>query len=121
MTPVDHNEPGRDPTGNTGQARAWDRFVAPWLRWPSRPRGPEQNDGDGGGGREVLVRILIAIVWFPIQITLSLIFATGGIFFVLIFGVVLGPFAGIYFLVRHLLRDSAGQAEQGAVDDGSPP
>lgn len=86
-------------------------MVPAWLRWPSKPRGNEADDREDGDGRAVLVRILIAIVWMPIQITLSLVFATGGIFFVLILGVVLGPFVGAFFLIRHLLREGSGQPE----------
>ena len=67
--------------------------------------------GEGDGDRGVALRILMTVVWLPIQITLSLIFATGGIFFLLIAGVLFGPFVGLYFLVRHLVRGSSAERD----------
>lgn len=69
-----------------------------WL-WPS-------EDSERGEDRAVVIQILIAIVWLPIQITLSLLFATGGLFLLLILGIVLAPFIGLFFLIRHLVRGS---------------
>lgn len=69
-----------------------------WL-WPSM-------DTERGEDRAVVIQVLIAVVWLPIQITLSLLFATGGMFLLLILGIVLAPFIGLFFLVRHLVRRS---------------
>lgn len=70
--------------------------------------------GDAGeGDRGVFVRVLLTMLWLPVQITLSLIFATGGIFFLLIAGVILGPFVGLYFLIRHLVRKPADEESDG--------
>lgn len=78
------------------------------------------ND-DSTDERAVLVRILLAIVWAPIQIVLSLFFATGGIFLLLILGLVVGPFVGLFFLVRRgvrrLNRERGGR--DGASDNAS--
>lgn len=63
------------------------------------------------GDRAVFVRMLLMIVWLPFQITLSLIFATGGIFFVLVLGLVFGPFVGLYFLIRKGLEAEDRQAK----------
>ena len=84
--------------------------------------------GDGGSSREVaerddralLLRILAAVVWLPIQVTLGLFFATGGIFFVLLLGIVAGPFIGLYFLVQHLLRRDTTDVRPGS-DAGEDP
>lgn len=67
--------------------------------------------------RATLGRILFAVVWMPIQITLSLIFAAGGIMLVLILGLALGPFIGLFFLLRHLLRQ--GRSGPGDVEPTS--
>lgn len=80
------------------------RRLFPWI-WP----GDEKESP--GEGRGLLVRILIIIIWVPIQITLSLIFATGGMFFVLIFGIILAPFAGLFFLIRHMVREPGDEIE----------
>lgn len=70
------------------------------------------DESGGGEGRAVLVRVLIAIVWLPIQVTLSLLFATGGMFLLLILGIVLAPFIGGFFLIRHLVRSSSPDVEK---------
>lgn len=74
------------------------RRVFEWL-WPSM-------DTERGEDRAVVVQVLIAIVWLPIQITLSLVFATGGLFLLLILGILLSPFIALFFLIRHLARGS---------------
>lgn len=68
-------------------------------------------------GDSIVLRILIAVVWVPIQVTLSLLFATGGLFLVLILGIALSPFIGLFFLVRWGLRKE-GEA---SVDEDAAP
>lgn len=80
------------------------RRLFSWI-WPGDGKKPASE------GRGLLVRILIIVIWVPIQITLSLIFATGGMFFVLIFGIILAPFAGLFFLVRHMVRGPGDETE----------
>ena len=102
-------------------ATAWLRRGFGWIwrrgRVAADPTaGQEHADTEAG----ILLRILIAAVWLPIQITLALFFATGGIFFVLIFGMLAGPFVALYFLIRHLLRsDPNGNAPE-ATANGDP-
>lgn len=64
----------------------------------------KQRSASEEGGREVARNILVAVFWIPIQITLSLIFATGGMFLLLVLGLVLSPFIGLFFLIRSIIR-----------------
>lgn len=67
--------------------------------------------------RAALGRMLFVVVWMPIQITLSLIFGVGGIMLVLILGLVLAPFIGLFLLLRRLLRR---RSEAGCSERNSP-
>lgn len=72
----------------------------------TRPDGSEKSPtGDAGA---LIGRILFAMVWMPIQIAVSLFFATGGLMLLLLLGillaVLLGPFVGLFMLVRSLVR-----------------
>lgn len=82
-----------------------------WLRQPFEWIWRTEESG-GGEGRAVLVRVLIAVVWLPIQLTLSLLFATGGMFLLLILGMLLAPFIGVFFLIRHLVRSTSPDVEK---------
>lgn len=77
----------------------WLRRAFDWI-WRS-------DESGYGEGRALLARVLIAIVWLPIQLTLSLLFATGGLFLLLILGMVLAPFIGLFLLIRHLVRSTS--------------
>lgn len=90
--------------GANGPSPHWLRQTFDWI-W----RTDESGDGEG---RAVLVRVMIAIVWLPIQLTLSLLFATGGMFLLLILGMVLAPFIGVFFLIRHLVRSTSPDVEK---------
>ncbi len=72
-----------------------------WLRRPfegvRRRRDPE-DDADG-----TLGRIVVTILWLPIQLSIMMLFAAGGILFLLLIGLALVPFAGLFLLVRRLL------------------
>ena len=74
------------------------------MRWLRRVFDWIWRTDVGGEDRAALVRVLIAIVWLPVQVTLSLLFATGGIFLLLMLGIVVAPFVGAISLIRHLLR-----------------
>lgn len=84
----------------------WLRRLPGWARTKDEQEAAEE--------RAILGRVLFAVVWVPIQVTLSLFFATGGIFLLLILGLVLGPFVGLFLLVRHVVRRPA--REPGAGD-----
>lgn len=85
----------------------------PGLRVPRLLRPPRVEVNDAG--RAVLLRILIAIFWIPVQITLSLLFATGAMFLVLTLGLVLAPFVGAWFLGRRVVRRWRGRRRGGVA------
>lgn len=61
---------------------------------------------------EVGLKILVAVIWVPIQITLSLLFATGGLFLLVILGIVFSPLIGLFFLARWAVRRGRGDADE---------
>lgn len=83
------------------------------------------TDAPGGAGsdREDLARMLIAAIWMPIQITLSLIFATGGIFLLLVLGIIFSPLIGLYFLIRRSAgpKENPDETTDSAADAVPPP
>ena len=93
--------PVADDPGNGPLRRSWRRFTR--IGWSAG------REGDRTETRALLVRILIAGIWIPVQVTLSLLFATGGILLLLILGLILGPVIGLVFLVRHLVRGAADE------------
>jgi hypothetical protein len=74
----------------------WRRRLPDWAR----PR----DEQEAAEERAILGRILFAMVWLPIQLTLSLFLAAGGMFLLLVLGLVLGPFVGLFLLIRRLVR-----------------
>jgi hypothetical protein len=84
--------------------------------WPRRlsARARAKDDQEAAEERAILGRILFAMVWVPIQVTLSLFLATGGMFLLLVLGLVLGPFVGLFLLIRRLVRGPAPDPEGGS-------
>ena len=89
------------------------RWLRPLFAWARR------TDAPASESRAVLARVLFAAVWLPIQITLSLLFATGGLFLLLILGMALAPFVGGFLLIRHLAR--GGERVRGGSTTGARP
>lgn len=78
------------------------------------------DEDQGGDDRALLVQILVAVVWLPIQLILSLLFATGGMFLLLILGMVLAPFIGVFFLIRHLVRSTGSDHREPINSEDRP-
>lgn len=72
-------------------------------------------EAESTDARYLVRRILFTVVWLPIQLTLSMIFATGGILIVLSLGILLSPLLGIAFLVRRAMRGSERDGEAGPM------
>jgi hypothetical protein len=58
--------------------------------------------------RQALTKIAIAVFWIPFQITMSLIFATGGLFVLAMVALALSPFVGLFLLARWAVRLATG-------------
>ncbi len=69
------------------------------IQWFRPPEGSGARDD-----RALLGRILFAMIWMPIQVVLSLFIATGGLMLLLVLGILLSPFIGLFLLVRYLVR-----------------
>jgi hypothetical protein len=90
----------------TSDIGVWLRRLSGWTRTKDEEEAAEE--------RAILGRILFAMVWVPIQVTLSLFLATGGMFLLLVLGLVLGPFVGLFLLIRRLVRGPAPEPEGGS-------
>lgn len=71
---------------------------------PRFPRSATAADDEPLSGWAVVSRILFAIIWLPIQISIMLLFGTGGIMLLLLLAFALTPFVGLALLIRRLLR-----------------
>lgn len=74
------------------------------IRPPRFPRSATAADDEPLTGWAVVSRILFAMIWLPIQISIMLLFATGGIMLLLMLALALAPFAGLALLIRRLVR-----------------
>lgn len=74
-----------------------------------------QLETESTDARYLVRRILFTVVWLPVQLTLSMIFATGGILIVLSLGVLLSPLLALVFLIRRAMRGSASGSAGGLM------
>lgn len=82
MSPDEPETDFAPPPTSSHSQQGWLRRTLLWIGWRREAGVVETADGQGreNEGRALLLKILIVMVWIPIQVVLSLVFATGGFF-----------------------------------------